>query len=344
MSKGMDTKGQEKRNTAGLAERSGRIEYLDVARGMAIIMLVLFHVLGETSLVFHHFAATTGLHVFLFVSGYFFRGFDWKKNLKKLVLPYILLLVVVRLYWDLALGTIWPGQVKDLAKQILLGYTIDELWQGSGVFVGISWFLPMLVAARIVYLVICRLEKENYVVRGLLAIIVSCAGIVIGNQGIKLPWSLDVAMATAFFMYLGDLTHRYQESVTAYMKKWWLVLAMLITWGICVHCFGYGELPFRSYPYGMTFLLVSTLSMGVVFAVAYMISCHLRYVKKGLCMAGKYSFVILCAHVLDKSCLVHSPETNIFLLAAWELFLACSPVLVICLYQWLKKKRSRRAV
>ena len=125
------------------------------------------------------------------------------------------------------------------------------------------------------------------------------------------------------------------------LEKPWIFLAAFVTWGVLVHCFGYSELAIRSYPYGMTFLLVSALSMGVVLAVSYMISCHLRHVTKALCVAGKYSFAILCAHVLDKSCLVHSAETNIFLLAVWELFLACVPVFVICFYRWAKRKGNR---
>lgn len=337
----MDTKGQMGVLAKTQTEKRGRVEFLDVARGMTMLMIVVFHVLGETSLIYHRFVVTMGLQVFLFVSGYFFRGFSLKKNLEKLVLPYVLLLVAVCVYWDVMLRTAWPGQILDIIKQTLLGYTVDAMWQGNGFYVGISWFLPMLVASRLVYTVICKLEKDNYFVKGIIVIIVSCAGVVIGNQGIKLPWSLDVAMATVFFMYLGDFAHRHQESVTAYLKKPWLILAALMTWAVTVYCFGYSELAIRSYPNGMTFLLVSSLSVSVVLGISYYVSCYMHHVTKALCVAGKYSFVILCAHVLDKSCLSYSSETNIFLLAAWELFLACTPVIVICLFHWAKKKMGK---
>ncbi len=320
---------------------AGRVEYLDVARGMTMMMIVVFHVLGETNLIYHRFVVTMGLQVFLFVSGFFFRRFDVKKNLQKLVLPYALLLVTVRVYWDIMLHMARPGQVLDILKQIVLGYTLDETWQGNGFYVGIAWFLPMLVASRLVYAVICKMEKENYFIRGVLSVIVSCAGVVIGNQGIKLPWSLDVAMATVFFLFLGDFSHRYQEQVTAFLKKPWLLAVTFVTWGVTVYCFGYSELAVRSYPNGMTFLLVSTLSMSVVLGISYLIAQYLPYVTKVLCVCGKYSFLILCTHILDKSCLVHSSEINIFLLAAWELFLACIPVMVICLYQLLKKRGTK---
>lgn len=337
----MGTENQMQKVMGQTKDSAGRVEYLDVARGITIWMVILFHVLGETSLIYHHFAATMVMQVFLFVSGYFFRGFNIKKNLRKLFLPYVLMLIVVRIYWDIVLCSAEPGHVLDVLKQAVLGYTIDGLWQGNGVYVGIAWFLPMLVAARLVYFVICRLEKKDYVVRGILSVIVSCAGVVIGNQGIRLPWSLDVAMATVFFMFLGDFTCHYQENVTAYLRKPWLLAASFVTWGVMVYCFGYSELPFRSYPNGMTFLIVSTLSMSVVLGISYLIACCLPYVTRVLSVCGKYSFVILCAHILDKSCLVHSPETNIFLLAAWELFLACVPVMVICLYQYFKKKGTK---
>lgn len=315
---------------------SGRVIYLDVARGITIWMVIAFHVLGETSLIYHHFAATMVMQMFLFVSGYFFHGFNVKKNLLKLFLPYTLMLVVVRIYWDIVLHTAEPGHVLDVLKQAILGYTMDELWQGNGVYVGIAWFLPMLAAARLVYFLICKIEKENEIVRGMLSVIVSCAGVVIGNQGIRLPWSLDVAMAMAFFMFLGDFAHRHREMVEAYLRKPWLLAASFLTWGVLVYCFGYSELPFRSYPNGMTCLLVSTLSMSVVLGISYLIAKYLPHITKIMSMCGRYSFVILCAHILDKSCLVHSPETNIFLLTAWELFLACIPVIAVWIWQKMK--------
>ena len=40
---------------------AGRVEYLDVARGMTMMMIVVFHVLGETNLIYHRFVVTMGL-------------------------------------------------------------------------------------------------------------------------------------------------------------------------------------------------------------------------------------------------------------------------------------------
>ena len=107
----------EKQMRKGMEQKkinAGRVEYLDVARGMTMMMIVVFHVLGETNLIYHRFVVTMGLQVFLFVSGFFFRRFDVKKNLQKLVLPYALLLVTVRVYWDIMLHMARPGQVLDI--------------------------------------------------------------------------------------------------------------------------------------------------------------------------------------------------------------------------------------
>ena len=314
-----------------------RIEYLDIARGMTILMIVSFHVLGETILVYHHFVDTMGLQVFLFVSGYFYKKFDLWKNIKKLVIPYMLLLTVVRVYWDVRLHSGFDTQVTDLLKQFVIGYTYDTMWQQNGFFVGIAWFFPLLVASRLLYVIVTRIEKENLLVKGCLCLGLSCAGVVIGSHGIKLPWSLDVAMASLPFVYLGELARNYQQVFTAMYRKIWLLAAFLVTWAVMVFQYGISELASRLYPNGMTFLIISSLSMFVVIGAAYFLEHYLPKLGKVFVIYGKYSFAVLCAHILDKSCLVHSPETNIYLLLLYELFLASIPVIVICLIRIVKK-------
>jgi len=313
-----------------------RIEYLDVARGLTIIMIVIYHVLGETNLFYHHFVTTMCIELFVFVAGYFYRGFDVKKNVVKLVLPYALLIIGVRVYWNFRLDTWDSNTISDILKQILLGNTYDYLWSGHGYFVGIAWFFPMLVVARILYSLICRIENENYLAKGFVALIISCAGVVIGSHGYYLPWSIDIAMAAIFFMFLGDFTCKYRDIAEALYKKIWYVPLMLIAWTVIVKCYGYGEFPFRSYPNGITFFVSSTLALFIVIMICFFINNHFKILTKILKTYGKYSFVVLVGHVIDKSCITHSPDTNIYLLAVWELFLASIPMFVLLIFKGIK--------
>lgn len=326
---------------AELSRQKVRIEYLDVARGITILMIVAFHVLGETHLLYHHFVATMGLQIFLFVTGYFYRGFNIRKNIKKLVIPYIALLVFVRLFWDVKLRLFSISQIKDILKQIVLGYTIDETWQGNGFFVGIAWFLPLLVSVRLVYAVICKAAHKDMAKKAFWALAVSCVGIVIGGYGIKLPWSIDVAMATIIFTFWGDAAHQYHNQSKQIFGNVWIVLAALLMWWGMQRCYGISELATRNYPHGLTFLCVSFFSTIVVLGISVWIERYLPKVSKVFAFYGKYSFAVLCAHVIDKSCLVHSPETNIYLLTIWELFLASVPVIVMAAYHWVKGRKCR---
>ena len=270
-----------------------RVEYLDVARGLTILMIIAFHVLGETNLVYHHFVDTMGLQVFLFVTGYFLKRFSIKKNIQKLVIPYIALLVFVRCYWDIRSQSGFNTQMQDLLKQILMGYTYDELWQGNGVFVGIAWFFPLLAACRLLYVLIGKISKDNFAVKGSLCFCLCCAGVVIGMTGIRLPWNLDVAMASLPFLFMGNLARVYRGQFTEMYKKIWILTGFFIVWGVMIHFYGYSELATRRYPNGVTFLVTSSLAMFIVIGISYLLYQYLPKVCKIFIIYGEYSMAVL---------------------------------------------------
>lgn len=317
-----------------------RIQYLDVARGMTILMIVAFHVLGETILIYHHFVATMGLQVFLFVTGYFFRRFDWKNNFKKLVIPYILLLITVRCYWDIRMHCGYTTQIADVAKQIILGYTIDDMWLGNGFFVGISWFFPLLFVTKLLYSLICKLTKQNELSKGVFCLALSCVGVIFGQKGMKLPWSIDVAMATLPFLYLGEVARIHAEKFQVLCKNICVMLVSFVAWGLLVYYFGISEMATRSYPQGMTFLMSSSFAMLAVFCLACCINHHLPQIGRFFAVIGKYSFVVLCAHILDKSCIIHAADISIYWLVLEEILIAIVPVGIICVIKEIRKRKK----
>jgi fucose 4-O-acetylase-like acetyltransferase len=325
-------------DTAVQSVQRKRVIYLDTARGITILLIVAFHVLGETYMVFHDFVASMCLEMFLFVSGYFFRGFDWKKNLQKLVLPYGMLLCFVRLYWDIRQRSGVTTQVADLLYQFVLGYTIDGLWIKKGYFVGIAWFFPLLVSSRLLYATLCKAVKEPLVIRGILCLMISGLGILLGKHIGRLPWSLDVAMAALPFVYMGNVAGKQPQFFENMYRKFWMMPVLLGIWLLLRNSFGYNELPTRQYPNGMTFLAVSFASMFLVMQIAYLVDAYLPKIAAVLGFYGKYSMAVLCVHILDKSCMVYPQDANIYLLLVWELFLASLPVIVMAVVKRYRKQ------
>lgn len=310
---------------------SNRIEYLDVLRGLTMLMIVSFHVLGETIPIYHHFLATMVLQVFLFVSGYCFKGFDLKSNIKKLIMPYCVILILVRVVWNIRLGLWSFSQIKDLILQILLGYTIDGYWQDQSFYVGIIWFLTFLVSTRLIYAIICRMEQDNYFARGILCIVVSAAGTVIGtlSGGMKLPWSVDVAMATIIFMFAGDLAHKYKDNFEIFVHKYLYIFLLLVAWCVLVRLFDFNELATRKYPYGLTHICISLLAVIVMIMCSCLLNQYFHRLSRFLRFCGQYSMYILCAHIIDKSCITYPTGMNIYLQLIIELFVAVFPIIIV---------------
>lgn len=322
-----------------LQEKKKRVEYLDVLRGLTILMIVSFHVLGETILVYHHFVDTMGLQVFLFVSGYFYNGVNVKTSLKKIVLPYCVLLVLVRIIWNIRshYWNIW--QLKQLAQQIILGYTIDAYWENQSFYVGISWFLTLLVSIRVIYQLVVMIGRNNYFIRGLLATSLTMVGTIIGNMlgGEKVPWSVDVAMATMIFVFAGDLAHACADKFLEMIKKWWLSIPVLCLWWGMVRIYDYNELATRRYPNGMTHVMISGLALVAMIMISYFLYSHLHLVSGFLQKCGKYSLYILCAHIVDKSCITYPTNMSIYVQLVIEMSVAVLPVI----YIYVKEKVSK---
>lgn len=306
-----------------------RVEYLDVARGVDLIFMIMFHCLGETILTFHHFEASTVLQVFLFVSGYFTSRFVIGKNIKKLVLPYFLTMILVRFVWMIRLGeTINTMMLKQLFYQMILGHTVDEFWPGQSFYVGIIWFLPLFFVTKLIYSIVSRLVS-SYVIKGIVMLTFAFIGIYIGNLGVRLPWSLDVVLAAMIFVYLGELSKSFEgnffDRIATKYPIWGLLLVLQIA---VVRCLGFSELATRNYPGGIMYIVPSMLSLYTILTFSRWVYHYIPRFCGMIQIIGKQSFAIMILHVLDKSCITYPVGMNIYLQTFIELCVATLPVLI----------------
>ena len=113
-----------------------------------------------------------------------------------------------------------------------------------------------------------------------------------------------------------------------------------VAWGLLIYYFGISEMATRSYPQGMTFIMSSSFAMLVVFCLAYLINDYLPQIGRILAFIGKYSFVVLCAHIVDKSCIVHAEHISIYWLVLEELLIALLPVGIVYVVKAVRKRKK----
>jgi fucose 4-O-acetylase-like acetyltransferase len=198
---------------------SKRIAYLDVAKGIGILLVALAH--ADVSLFspyLHKFIYAFHMPLFFFLSGYFFKpGISFWAQLKKrfnsLLKPYfvtILLIYIVSLsFTNMRFANVFGRILKSLYAT---GYYIDwtQLW-----FLP-SLFVTALFAFLFYHLVLARIGNRYLrwlVLLGLPAIAVPLLDVFypfsVSLLGKKyelygLPFSLDLVLLTGFFYILGN--------------------------------------------------------------------------------------------------------------------------------------------
>lgn len=188
---------------------SVRLPYMDVAKGILILMVVWSHFALMLRVCYgvdnEYVLAFTNIKIawisffmpaFFFITGYC-SSFDKKivhfltKGFSTIVLPSIIISVITQCvdYIHMGMSPIWSG--KTIIKSILLN-------------AGNEWFLPSLFIGRILCYVGIRLTK-NLMMQGIIMLVICIGGVYLYNYTPELHnfWYFKHAFMITFFIWLG---------------------------------------------------------------------------------------------------------------------------------------------
>ena len=166
-----------------------RIEWIDMAKGWGIILLIYGHIAND---LFAKWLYTFHIPLFFFLSGYVFnpnktfRDF-FRSKTKGLLLPYLTLgipLILINLHWGFNLFS--------MLKSFIIQERMFPLWFLTALY------LQLLTA----FFIINKIKSITwqFLTIGTLAII----GLLLWRCGIKaIPWNYDISLVTIPFFYLG---------------------------------------------------------------------------------------------------------------------------------------------
>lgn len=178
-----------------------RVEFVDLAKGICIILVVLLHVFGDMSGVVIKIMNLFRMPLYFVLSGLFFKTYDgiipfFKKKTNKLLIPFIFVFIFVvvptTVFLDIKTGVdvIWSSVFIDNNGKINLG--ID----------GAIWFLLCLFFVNIFFYIIFLLSKRNLITIIMLSCLCGVGGYLLNmkNQYL-LVWMDSALTAVPFFMF-----------------------------------------------------------------------------------------------------------------------------------------------
>lgn len=212
----------------GEAELKGnRNLTLDFAKGAAILLMLLDHILGHGKII-------TSFHMPLFfiVSGYLLKEETWKNTLRKkakgLLLPYV----------AFSMAALLSGFIK--AKFYLQAswyatgnYMIHKLTDTlMGKDIWLLWFLLALFEAVIIYVGICKIVSHR-LFRTEVLLLIFVAGYVLSQKyrGGN-PYYIDQGMMAVLFIAVGNGARRFQKKK---YNKGLMFALMLCLWIFGIH-------------------------------------------------------------------------------------------------------------
>ncbi len=194
--------------------KTNRIEYIDVAKGIAILLVILGHTGLETGSAYYLNAFIYSFHLPLFfvLSGYFFKEYNgggkinylktvFNKRILSLIIPYLTYTVINRL-WGIPLKYFHSHVLSFDISQILLG-TIVQI-RDSGQYGGVVWFICWMFTTYILSACISVITT-NQSTRNLLHVVGFCLGSILIHYHCTLPWHLDAALVALIFFKMGQI-------------------------------------------------------------------------------------------------------------------------------------------
>lgn len=287
-----------------------RIRYFDIARGLAILMVILSHSILTAGVVAPQGAAAMwtfnlcfSFHMPLFfvLSGYFMRPerpFRWAKESRELIGTYAITAAVVVIG---AAALAWMRHVGG--RQALFSWLSAAIYGAGDIAphalwpqtarIGAIWFLLALFWAHLLMHLLVRLPLTPVWVAVCFAV-----GYV-SARWIWLPFDIQSGMCALLFVYVGYLARRHDALrwMNAHPVAW---VVPVVIWVLAIWKFSGFSLAMNQY--GATPVLAA---LGGFAGTACMVGISMLAdrcagpVATGLAKVGQVSLALLCAHLID---------------------------------------------
>ena len=223
-----------------------RLVYLDIAKGIGIILVVWAHAGG----IFHDYIIQMHMPLFFLVSGLLYKN---KKTLKDFTLGKITALYIPFVFWNLLAVIIHSIYSKHLYYKsiILVLLTLTK----DGQLFGATWFLAALLQVTIAYRLMDMLLSKIKIVERYKALILLIFFILFGVVGfcINFPLYFSRTLVLSMFFSIGAFAKSLGIN---FEKKWYksVIAILLFSMFAVIACFNHVKMSANEYSFHLLFV------------------------------------------------------------------------------------------
>jgi fucose 4-O-acetylase-like acetyltransferase len=267
-----------------------RIVWIDIAKGIGIITVILGHM--SIPNILQRYIFSFHMPLFFFLSGYLFSQQSMstlnyiKKRIRTILLPYVLFSIIIIIIWAI---------VNISTRDIIPSLYSTLIGNGAG---NGFWFLICLFITEVVFFILQRYIK-NKLTLSILILFSGGIGYLFSVYNIHLIWKVDVMFTSLVFLYSGYHAKKYNilEPINR-MKK--LLLISICFFLSIIFCFinhkgNIGHVDMNSNYYGnILFFYISAFS-GILFIkfIAQYLEHSKTLINNALIYLGRNTLILL---------------------------------------------------
>lgn len=273
-----------------------RIDFIDLTKGLCIILVVMMHVGGSfDSLASGRALSSFTMPLYFFVSGLFFKSYEGFKGFflrkaDKLLVPFLVFYAGSFLLMY-AVSKLMPGtfRLPVCWSELLLVFRDHELIR----FNPPIWFLIALFNCNMLFYLVHYLRNRHIGAMFTVTLLIGAAGFWLGKERIELPFYIDVAMTALPFYFAGFWIRRYNFFLYPH-HRFDKLIPVFILLAVVTMYFTATPLGMRTNNYPGNLLQVYMAAFAGIFAI--MLLC--KQVKRFpvVTYLGRYSIVTLGIH------------------------------------------------
>jgi acyltransferase len=267
--------------TATTTTNSNRIDSIDIAKGIGITLVVLFHTRLEYFTTVRDIIYTFYMPLFFFISGICFQSGKYplkdfiKKRWIQLMRPAIIFTLVITII----------SYFSDKRNSFI---------NLKDVFPYALWFLPILYFSSLLAFIILK-YNTNFVRQLWFVCILICIGYALQANNVQLPYFLQsIPLATSFYI-LGNLTKTKLQRVLKHpCPNLYIIAASLLFITGCLLLHPQVNIARnRMQPFAASYIL-SCIAIYITLILSG--TCKRYYLHKRLTYLGPNSLPIMCVH------------------------------------------------
>ena len=276
-----------------------RIQYIDLAKGICILLVVVDHISNEGYFSAGHYPLNEifeqmRMPLYFILSGLFFKDYVGGikefllRKVNKILVPYLFFIFVLR-------GTGWL--VRNYTNFPSTGVNIDDIW-------GPLWFLRCLFFMNVIFAITyygIRRITSNQLTRDILLGICMFAIGIAGYHTGNLHLNFGTALTSMPLLWSGFILNRRLNVLQKRIPWWWAIGSSVVLF-MMLHYLYMGENYFYSNTYSSPWPMLYIAGFSGSLAILLLSSVIQRLPI--ISYIGRYSLIVLCTHMVMITLLV----------------------------------------